>query len=61
MTRPIRLIMRELQLSFGQNQFVRDDNWNWYYYDTDGKLLTGRQTIDGVQLYFDKNGKASQR
>ncbi|MFR1049761.1 MAG: hypothetical protein ACLSFK_07595 [Streptococcus salivarius] len=22
-----------------------------------GKLLTGRQTIDGVQLYFDKNGK----
>ena len=40
-----------------KNQFVRDDNWNWYYYDTDGKLLTGRQTIDGVQLYFDKNGK----
>ena len=40
-----------------KNQFVRDDNWNWYYYDADGKLLTGRQTIDGVQLYFDKNGK----
>ena len=40
-----------------KKQFVRDDNWNWYYYDADGKLLTGRQSIDGVQLYFDKNGK----
>ena len=40
-----------------KNQFVRDDFWNWYYYDKEGKLLTGRQTIDGVQLYFDKNGK----
>ena len=40
-----------------KNQFVRDDLWNWYYYDKEGKLLTGRQTIDGVQLYFDKNGK----
>ena len=40
-----------------KKQFVRDDNWNWYYYDADGKLLTGRQTIDGIQLYFDKNGK----
>ena len=39
------------------NQFIRDDFWNWYYYDKDGKLLTGRQTIDGVQLYFDKDGK----
>ena len=38
-------------------QFVRDDFWNWYYYDKECKLLTGRQTIDGVQLYFDKNGK----
>lgn len=37
-----------------KNQFVRDDFWNWYYYDKEGKLLTGRQTIDGVQLYFDK-------
>ena len=43
-----------------KNQFVRDDNWNWYYYDTDGKLLTGRQTIDGVQLYFDANGKQAK-
>ncbi|MFR9120487.1 MAG: hypothetical protein ACLVJN_07945 [Streptococcus parasanguinis] len=25
-----------------------------------GKLLTGRQTIDGVQLYFDKNGKQAK-
>ena len=40
-----------------KNQFVRDDFWNWYYYDKEGKLLTGRQAIDGVQLYFDKNGK----
>ena len=40
-----------------KNQFVRDDNWNWYYYDADGKFLTGRQTIDGVQLYFDGTGK----
>ena len=43
-----------------KNQFVRDDNWNWYYYDKDGKLLTGRQTIDGVQLYFDANGKQAK-
>ena len=40
-----------------KNQFVRDDFWNWYYYDKECKLLTGRQTIDGIQLYFDKNGK----
>ncbi|WP_289093614.1 KxYKxGKxW signal peptide domain-containing protein [uncultured Streptococcus sp.] len=43
-----------------KNQFIRDDNWNWYYYDADGKLLTGRQTIDGVQLYFDANGKQAK-
>ena len=43
-----------------KNQFVRDDFWNWYYYDKDGKLLTGRQTIDGVQLYFDANGKQAK-
>ena len=43
-----------------KNQFVRDDNWNWYYYDADGKLLTGRQIIDGVQLYFDANGKQAK-
>ena len=43
-----------------KNQFIRDDNWNWYYYDTDGKVLTGRQTIDGVQLYFDANGKQAK-
>ncbi|WP_455468304.1 KxYKxGKxW signal peptide domain-containing protein [Streptococcus salivarius] len=43
-----------------KNQFIRDDNWNWYYYDTDGKVLTGRQTIDGIQLYFDKNGKQAK-
>ena len=43
-----------------KNQFVRDDNWNWYYYDADGKLLTGRQTIDGVQLYFDANSKQAK-
>ena len=43
-----------------KNQFVRDDNWNWYYYDADGKLLTGRQTIDGIQLYFDANGKQAK-
>ncbi|AEJ53077.1 KxYKxGKxW signal peptide domain-containing protein [Streptococcus salivarius] len=43
-----------------KNQFVRDDFWNWYYYDADGKLLTGRQTIDGIQLYFDANGKQAK-
>lgn len=43
-----------------KNQFVRDDFWNWYYYDKEGKLLTGRQTIDGVQLYFDANGKQAK-
>lgn len=43
-----------------KKQFVRDDFWNWYYYDKDGKLLTGRQTIDGVQLYFDTSGKQAK-
>ena len=43
-----------------KKQFVRDDFWNWYYYDAIGKLLTGRQTIDGVQLYFDANGKQAK-
>ena len=46
-----------LSPEFDLYHFVRDDFWNWYYYDKEGKLLTGRQTIDGVQLYFDKNGK----
>ena len=54
--------MREVATEFTtKNQFVRDDNWNWYYYDADGKLLTGRQIIDGVQLYFDANGKQAKR
>lgn len=43
-----------------KNQFIHDESWNWYYYDKDGKRVTGFQTIDGVQLYFDKNGKQAK-
>ena len=53
--------MRELLLSLRpKNNLFVTTFWNWYYYDAAGKLLTGRQTIDGVQLYFDKNGKQAK-
>lgn len=37
--------------------FQSDADGNWYYYTKDGQKLTGFQTVDGVQLYFDADGK----
>ncbi len=30
---------------------------HWYYIGKDGKILKGPQTIDGVNVYFDTDGK----
>ena len=35
-------------------QYYRDEYGYWHYKDASGKDLTGPQTIDGVQVYFDK-------
>ena len=37
-------------------QYTSDDQGNWYYVK-DGKVLTGLQTIDYVDVYFDADGK----
>ena len=37
-------------------QYTSDDQGNWYYIK-DGKALTGLQTIDYVDVYFDADGK----
>ena len=37
-------------------QYTSDDQGNWYYVK-DGKALTGPQTIDYVDVYFDADGK----
>ena len=37
-------------------QYTSDDQDNWYYVK-DGKALTGLQTIDYVDVYFDADGK----
>ena len=35
-----------------RNQFIEDNNHNWYYLGKDGKPVTGAQNIDGINLYF---------
>lgn len=37
--------------------FVSDEAGNWYYYDQEGKKVTGWQEIDGQRYYFDQDGK----
>ena len=34
-----------------------DNQQDWYYYTANGEKLTGWQNVDGVILYFDKDGK----
>ncbi|MGT2906424.1 hypothetical protein [Streptococcus dentiloxodontae] len=36
--------------------YYSDEKGNWYYVDANGNNLTGAQTIDGVQVYFEANG-----
>ena len=38
-------------------QYYSDDQGNWYYKDASGKNLTGDQTVDGVRVSFQKDGK----
>ena len=42
------------------NRFEHDDAWNWYYFDNEGKAITGLHSIDNVTLYFDKEGKQAK-
>ncbi len=42
------------------SQFVSDEQGNWYYYDADGKMVTGFQDINGQHLYFDKEGRQAK-
>ena len=37
--------------------FVKDALGNSYYVTNDGTFLTGPQVVDGISLYFDKDGK----
>ena len=37
--------------------FLQDNGGHWYYMNTDGKLVTGPQTIDGLTYYFDSDGR----
>ncbi len=38
------------------NSFVTKDDNNTYYYDENGNMVTGWQTIDGLRYYFDEDG-----
>ena len=42
------------------NQFIEDNNHNWYYLGKDGKPVTGAQTIDGFNLYFHEDGRQAK-
>ena len=46
------VINEDLNVTGGQ--YYSDQNGKWHYRDANGKDLTGPQTIDGVQVYFDK-------
>ncbi|MBM7636437.1 hypothetical protein [Streptococcus saliviloxodontae] len=40
------------------NDFVTEDGGaTWYYVDAQGQKVTGRQTINGQDLYFDEDGR----
>ena len=39
-----------------RNQFVSDDQGNWYYYDADGQKMTGFHVVDSFPLYFYPDG-----
>lgn len=40
-----------------RNTFVDDGQGNWYYLDDNGNNVTGRQSINGQELYFAQDGK----
>ena len=43
-----------------RNQFIEDNNHNWYYLGKDGKPVTGAQTIDTFNLYFHEDGRQAK-
>ena len=47
-------VVKKTEVTGGQ--YTSDDQGNWYYVK-DGKALTGLQTIDYVDVYFDADGK----
>ena len=42
------------------NRFVSDADGNWYYYNSQDQKAIGWQVIDGVQLYFDQEGRQAK-
>ena len=40
------------KVDLGTNRYVQVND-NWYYVNTEGKILKGEQTIDGIQVNFD--------
>ena len=36
--------------------FLSDDDGQWYYFDQDGRALTGAQVVDTFELYFHEDG-----
>ncbi|MBP2623145.1 N-acetylmuramoyl-L-alanine amidase family protein [Streptococcus oricebi] len=42
------------------NRFVSGADGNWYYYNSQNQKATGWQVIDGVQLYFDPEGRQAK-
>ena len=44
-----------------RNQFIEDNNHNWYYLGKDGKPVTGAQNIDGFNLYFHEDGRQAKK
>lgn len=40
--------------------FQEDSSGNWYYYTATGEKLKGWQNVDGVTLYFDKEGRQAK-
>lgn len=39
-----------------RNQFVQGSDQEWYYYDANGKKVTGLQTINKDLYYFNNKG-----
>ena len=39
------------------NRFVEAGRGCWYYFNAAGQAVTGKQVINGKQLYFDGSGR----
>ena len=52
----IIMIKKAKRTDLGINRYYQLHT-HWYYIGKDGKILKGPQTIDGVNVYFDTDGK----